>query len=708
MSNSGVRFCLTIPKSLKHQNYANDIYQIRVVHKLIDCFKISLMENRLMSAFNSSDNEQLNIECGHLPTFTPCCTLNEISKNDVSYNCIHSTHFVLIYIPKLWLKQCTSLLRPDLSINKQELNVCIEKLTNGQTAWLAELAIRSLILSKVQVESLINDLNLPLELMDTVDELISLNRPALFILECLGLTVDLIRSHDKVERRSIWKDYFTTVHLFPNSEKLRQYFGDSIGFYFVWMKLYCIYLICPLIAGLFCQIFNYLNEQLFNDNQISLCIHMIYSIFMILWAIICTKLWQREYLSCVDRWSGNALIELAANDLVWLFNLIDQRPNFHGIWRQSRVTGLMELHYPACKRRLRYLTSGFITLVCLLWAIFVNITLLNIEGFIVAEKSSWFHIECVSQFAEPGAIFDSTGDGILPFLPGVLHSLIIFIMNQMIFRIIAEHLTEWENHATNEAYERALIIKRFLFELVDAYGGLAYLGFILADRIALRSLLLTMFATDSVRRLTLECIIPYLLYRFRAWKEKQSIGALKRSTDDASSSAYQQMRVARELCADVYESFDDYLEMVLQHGYLVLFAYSSPLFITILAILCTFFEVHFDVFKLFWVTQCPKSNLLLRGQSIWLLLLGIQAWLSVLTNAGLIISEIDQLGILTTLSTGTIFLIFEHCLIFIALCIHFLISDIPASVRDARLARDFARVCLLHHRERVKTVKSVM
>ncbi|CAH8514018.1 unnamed protein product [Heterobilharzia americana] len=533
-------------------------------------------------------------------------------------------------------------------ISSSKLNVCIEKLTNGQTAWLAELAIRSLILSKVQVESLINDLNLPLELMDTVDELISLNRPALFILECLGLTVDLIRSHDKVERRSIWKDYFTTVHLFPNSEKLRQYFGDSIGFYFVWMKLYCIYLICPLIAGLFCQIFNYLNEQLFNDNQISLCIHMIYSIFMILWLL-------------------------------------------------SHVNVV-----------LRYLTSGFITLVCLLWAIFVNITLLNIEGFIVAEKSSWFHIECVSQFAEPGAIFDSTGDGILPFLPGVLHSLIIFIMNQMIFRIIAEHLTEWENHATNEAYERALIIKRFLFELVDAYGGLAYLGFILADRIALRSLLLTMFATDSVRRLTLECIIPYLLYRFRAWKEKQSIGALKRSTDDASSSAYQQMRVARELCADVYESFDDYLEMVLQHGYLVLFAYSSPLFITILAILCTFFEVHFDVFKLFWVTQCPKSNLLLRGQSIWLLLLGIQAWLSVLTNAGLIISEIDQLGILTTLSTGTIFLIFEHCLIFIALCIHFLISDIPASVRDARLARDFARVCLLHHRERVKTVKSVM
>lgn len=230
--------------------------------------------------------------------------------------------------------------------------------------------------------------------------------------------------------------------------------------------------------------------------------------------------------------------------------------------------------------------------------------------------------------------------------------------------------------------------------MVDAYGGLIYLGFILADRLALRSLLLTMFATDSIRRLTLECIIPYIIYRFRAWKEKQSIGLIKRNHN--SEKPMYQIRVERELCADIYESFDDYLEMVLQHGYLVLFAYASPLFITILAILCTFLEIHFDVFKLFWVTQCPKSNLLLREQSIWLLLLGIQAWLSVLTNAGLLISEIHRLEILTDVTASTIFLIFEHCLIFIALCIHFLISDTPVTVRDARLARDFARARLLN------------
>ncbi|VDP42099.1 unnamed protein product [Schistosoma mattheei] len=628
MSTTGVRFCLAVPKSLKHPKYSDNTYQIRVAHRLAECLKTSIMENRLMSTFIPTDR-QIDIECDDQPVFTSCCTIDE-TPTDLN-NCGHSTHFVLIYIPKLWLKQCASLLRPDLSIDKQEY---------------------------------------------------------------LGLISNLTRSHDKMERRSIWTDHFSTLNVFPNSEKLRQYFGDSIGFYFVWMKSYCVYLTCPLIAGLFCQVFNLLNGQHFEDKQVSLGIHLVYTIFMILWAVICTKLWQREYISCVDRWSGNALIELAANDLAWLFNFIDQRPTFHGTWRQSRVTGLMELHYPAARRRLRYVASGFITLACLLWAIFVNIALLNMEGFIVAEKSPWFHIGFVSQFAEPDAIFDPNANGILSYIPGVLHSLMVFVMNQIIFRAIAEHLTEWENHCTNKDYERALIIKRFLFELVDAYGGLIYLGFILADRLALRSLLLTMFATDSIRRLTLECIIPYIIYRFRAWKEKQSIGLIKRNHN--SEKPVYQIRVERELCADIYESFDDYLEMVLQHGYLVLFAYASPLFITILAILCTFLEIHFDVFKLFWVTQCPKSNLLLREQSIWLLLLGIQAWLSVLTNAGLLISEIHRLEVLTDVTASTIFLIFEHCLIFIALCIHFLISDTPVTVRDARLARDFARARLLN------------
>ncbi|CAH8546351.1 unnamed protein product [Schistosoma haematobium] len=622
MSTTGVRFCLAVPKSLKHPKYSDNTYQVRVAHRLAECLKTSIMENRLMSTFVPTDR-QINIECDDQPVFTSCCTIDE-TPTDLN-NCGHSTHFVLIYIPKLWLKQCASLLRPDLSIDKQELNNCVQKLTDGQTAWLAELAIRSLVLSKAHIKSLVCDLGLSLNLIDNIDEYILSNRPALFILEYLGLISNLTRSHDKMERRSIWTDHFSTLNVFPNSEKLRQYLGDSIGFYFVWMKSYCVYLTCPLIAGLFCQVFNLLNGQHFEDKQVSLGIHLVYTIFMILWAVICTKLWQREYISCVDRWSGNALIELAANDLAWLFNFIDQRPTFHGTWRQSRVTGLMELHYPAAKRRLRYVASGFITLACLLWAIFVNIALLNME--------------------------------------------------------------------TNKDYERALIIKRFLFELVDAYGGLIYLGFILADRLALRSLLLTMFATDSIRRLTLECIIPYIIYRFRAWKEKQSIGLIKRNHN--SEKPMYQIRVERELCADIYESFDDYLEMVLQHGYLVLFAYASPLFITILAILCTFLEIHFDVFKLFWVTQCPKSNLLLREQSIWLLLLGIQAWLSVLTNAGLLISEIHRLEILTDVTASTIFLIFEHCLIFIALCIHFLISDTPVTVRDARLARDFARARLL-------------
>lgn len=90
---------------------------------------------------------------------------------------------------------------------------------------------------------------------------------------------------------------------------------------------------------------------------------------------------------------------------------------------------------------------SFASLLAVVDIIFIS--LLFSQGFIVAEKSPWFHIGFVSQFAEPDAIFDPNANGILSYIPGVLHSLMVFVMNQIIFRAIAEHLTEWENHCVS-------------------------------------------------------------------------------------------------------------------------------------------------------------------------------------------------------------------------------------------------------------------
>lgn len=52
----------------------------------------------------------------------------------------------------------------------------------------------------------------------------------------------------------------------------------------------------------------------------------------------------------------------------------------------------------------------------------------------------------------------------------------------------------------------------------------------------------------------------------------------------------------RESAKDVYETYDDYLELYIQFGYVVLFSSVSP-FAAFWALLNNFFEIRLDAYK---------------------------------------------------------------------------------------------------------------
>lgn len=88
--------------------------------------------------------------------------------------------------------------------------------------------------------------------------------------------------------------------------------------------------------------------------------------------------------------------------------------------------------------------------------------------------------------------------------------------------------------------------------------------------------------------------------------------------------------VTKELSKDAYEIFDDYTEMVIQFGYLTLFASIYPLGSAV-AICANLIEFHSDVFKLTSICRKPR---VLRTSSIgtWQLLISLIVWMSALTN----------------------------------------------------------------------------
>ncbi|KAF5402160.1 Anoctamin [Paragonimus heterotremus] len=675
-------FCLFISSSLKHQHLPKHEFQSQIANRIAMCFN------------GAKDPRKYKGDEMTAPLWAKACCQSTPTGDSV---CKHADHFVLVYVSHALLKEYATYLRPDLKEDNQKLIDSLSTLSPGQRSWLAELALRSFSLDKDVFAELVSSL-----VCVDVNRLHAVQSnergPTLFHLLQLKLVNEVVLCHNKAERLNVWRRNFDQFRWFPDSTALRSYFGDSVGFYFTWMRTYSLCLLGPTAAGLLCWIISSIVSY-FSDtsepempSRTLLSIRLLFTLFMILWALICTKIWSRQHAYLVESWSANTILERLTNDCAWLFRLVDQRLEFHGEWRRSRVTGQLELHFTASKRRLRYFVSGLVIVFCLFLAAIVHILLLNLEGFVTESKSPFCYVSFVGQFAHDGALFDPNQSGFWPYLPGIFHSLFVYLMNQVVFYYIAHRLTDFENHQGTEDHNQALIIKRFLFEMLDAYGCLAYLGFVLSDREALASLQLTMLTTNCLRRFIMEVLIPFIIYRFRVWQEKLTSGRRKREDENSTSGSddhpvwWSDFR--RELCADSYEPFDDYLEMVLEHGYLVLFAYVTPLRGAALAFLTILFEAHSDALKMLLVTRRPSPRPLLQGNYIWLSLLAAQAWLSILTNAGLVIASLEPFEL--DISPSILFLLLEHTLVLIGLAVHFFVQDVPACVRDARRATDTA------------------
>ena len=105
------------------------------------------------------------------------------------------------------------------------------------------------------------------------------------------------------------------------------------------------------------------------------------------------------------------------------------------------------------------------------------------------------------------------------------------------------------------------MLKRFVFEAFDCYVALFYIAFELGDVSRLRMELVSLYTSDTVRRIATETVLPLCSARRGIRGGGDAASALRRARRDAD--------------LDEYEQFDDYLEWVIQFGYVVLFTTPS-------------------------------------------------------------------------------------------------------------------------------------
>jgi len=475
----------------------------------------------------------------------------------------------------------------------------------------------------------------------------------------------------------------------PPLQAIRDYYGEAVAFYFAWMHHMTVWFMIPGILGLFVYLLRNFRGETIEDCDFT----PLFGIVAFLWAILCVRFWERKEARLSYQFGTFAF---TTQDRV----KFGQRPNFEGKMRLNPVTGMMEKYYPAYKRRIKVAVSAFVTIVLLAGASVIMVISLNVQGYISQEdQERWdpsgedahpLYFPWFASLADEGGIFD-TNSYWKSMIPALLRAVAVATMNKQ-YSKIAEQLSEWENHETLVDHENSLILKRLLFETFDAYIILFYLAIYERNITMLRAELVGAFNVDSLRRLFTESILPYIKRRFA---NKKSSGKSKKKDDDLADTSSDGVLTV-EAGLDEYDQFDDYIEMLIQFGYVTLFASAYPLasFIAIFGNIC---ESRSDAWKLGHLYRMPNP---VRRSDIgtWKLALRVMVWTSALTNCFLFAFTSNQMrqwfpSNFTTDNFGrpmlvsenaheTVLIMFaiEHALFLIGLFVRSLVDKTPQDV----------------------------
>jgi len=416
------------------------------------------------------------------------------------------------------------------------------------------------------------------------------------------------------------------------------YFGDEVGVYFAWIAFSIRALLLP--GGVALALWTHRPEGTTVDTSPYVPLHSL--LVIPLWAVAFVRLWQQQSTRHAAKWGS--LPALAGSARRFEPDTTALRPGFHGEVRISAVTGKPTTYYPSWRRWVAYVQSALVTALLLLLVLAVMVCFLNVEGY-MHDPSALLHVPGLYDLAKPGAMLDPNQESLLPpLVPVVLHVGVILFLNQGVYARVAQWLTERENHATAAAHETSLAVKRFVFEACDCYIAMAYLAFGARDVLLLRSELVSVFSTDSFRRIAVEALLPLA----KLWLHLGRVPGLcsrrglKKAEGPLENAGWS---VQAQLSRDPFEGlFDDYLELCVQFGFVTLFAGAFPL-AALVSVMATWLESRSDTVKLCVLLQrpIPKRS---SNTGVWEYVLVCQAWLAVLSNVLLFGFASDQLAVL--------------------------------------------------------------
>uniref|UniRef100_A0A3P9AIN2 Anoctamin n=1 Tax=Esox lucius TaxID=8010 RepID=A0A3P9AIN2_ESOLU len=491
------------------------------------------------------------------------------------------------------------------------------------------------------------------------------------------------------ERFHLYK-HWARFHSFFKEQPLnliRKYYGEKIGIYFAWLGFYTEMLFFAAVVGVICFLYGLFT---FDDNEWSkdicgeiggsivmcpLCdkkcgywklnstcnsswqSHMFdnvgtvfFAIFMGIWVTLFLEFWKRRQARLEYEWD---LVDFEEEQ-----QQLQRRPEYETKCTARRLNTVTQEMESVLDRT----ATDVVGKVVLCWAtvvLWIALIIACIIGVIAYRLAVYAAFASIIKDS-PTKKIELVGSLITPQLAtsvtaSCINFIIIMILNLMYERV-AIWITDMEIPKTHLEYENKLTVKMFLFQFVNYYSSCFYVAFFKGKFVGYPGDYIYMFG--KLRNEECDpggCLIELTTQLVIVMVGKQVWGNIQealvpwlmnwwgsRKARNHPESLYSRWEQDHDLQNFGHLGlFYEYLEMVIQFGFITLFVASFPL-APLLALMNNIIEVRVDAWKFTTQFRRPVAA---KAHSIgaWQEILNGVAVLSVVTNAFIVSFTSDMI-----------------------------------------------------------------
>ncbi|KAL0968244.1 hypothetical protein UPYG_G00264250 [Umbra pygmaea] len=484
-----------------------------------------------------------------------------------------------------------------------------------------------------------------------------------------GVIKDIFPLHDQQKLKELGKKWYSGKQIWGQPlDEIHSYFGGTVAFYFSFLDFYTWSLVPCAFLGVF---FTFLmsgvgssvevmekqaNERVMGDGDgPSVSGHMVQAVFSMLWSTLFMEFWKRRSSSLSYRWGTLQLSE----------GFAEPRPGFHGTQGINPVTGRMEPLFPEWKRQLRV---GLVSVPIV--GLFMGLVVVGMTGFYYGEAlAKGFHQDSGSWFSK----------GLL-YLPSVVHIVYTNMLGN-VYSTVAMQLTEWENHREESSFQNHHTTKVLLFTFFNNFAVLFHIAFYKQDLVLLRKRLASLLIVTQLVNQCTEVLVPFIVDCFVKATQK------KQQEDDPE---VDKLRAQNLPCFPGL--FSEYIELLVQFGYLSLFSCVYPL-TAVFLLINNVMEIRGDSYKICKLFRKPFSAPV-SDIGVWQTAFEVLSFVSVMSNCWLLLlsPRVQEFCLEGGISSTNILLfaiLVEHVLILVKMILAFMIPDEPDWVRIKREQMEF-------------------